>query len=233
VDILVQSRRDQHAAERVLRRVLDAQDGVEPRVLITDKLASYVPAIKRVLTKTEHRRHKRLNNRAENSHRPVRKRKRAMQRFKSPEQAQQFLEAIDPAPFRGVLPVPVSALKAGFPVLQNPANRGRAVPLTFAQFRYSFANAVSEEEAHRLFDKFAVPASGAPIWQAVAANFNPWSETRVDTRNPLRGPLLLISSENDHTVPWSIVDASYELHKHNPGVTEVVQIPNPRARPDN
>ena len=68
--------------------------------------------------------------------------------------------AIDPAPFRGVLPVPVSALKAGFPVLKNPANRGRAVPLTFEQFRYSFANAVSEEEAHRLFDKFAAPASG-------------------------------------------------------------------------
>ena len=92
--------------------------------------------------------------------------------------------AIDPAPFRGVLPVPVSALKAGFPVLKNPANRGRAVPLTFEQFRYSFANAVSEEEAHRLFDKFAVPASGAPIWQAATANFNPWSETRVGTRNP-------------------------------------------------
>ena len=111
-------------------------------------------------------------------------------------------------------------------MLKNPANRGRAVPLTFEQFRYSFANAVSEEEAHRLFDKFAVPASGAPIWQAAAANFNPWSETRVDTRNSLRGPLLLISGEKDHTVPWSIVHASYELHKHNPGVTEVVQIPN-------
>jgi putative transposase len=92
LDILVQSRRDQHAAERFLHRVLDAEDGVEPRVVVTDKLASYVPAIKRVLTNTEHRRHKRLNNRAENSHRPVRKRERAMQRFKSPEQAQRFLE---------------------------------------------------------------------------------------------------------------------------------------------
>jgi putative transposase len=92
LDILVQSRRDQHAAERFLHRVLDAEDGIEPRVIVTDKLASYVPAIKRVLTQTEHRRHKRLNNRAENSHRPVRKRERAMQRFKSPEQAQRFLE---------------------------------------------------------------------------------------------------------------------------------------------
>jgi putative transposase len=92
LDILVQSRRDQHAAERFLHRVLDAEDGIEPRVIVTDKLASYVPAIKRVLTKAEHRRHKRLNNRAENSHRPVRKRERAMQRFKSPDQAQRFLE---------------------------------------------------------------------------------------------------------------------------------------------
>ena len=92
LDILVQARRDQQAAERFQRRVLDGEDGVEPRVIVTDELASYVPAIKRALMKTEHRRHKRLNNRAENSHRPVRKRERAMQRFKSPEQAERFLE---------------------------------------------------------------------------------------------------------------------------------------------
>src|SRR5919205_749200 len=92
LDILVQGRRDQHAAERFLHRVLEGEDGIQPRVVITDKLASYVPAIKRVLPKAEHRRHKRPNNRAENSHRPVRKRERAMQRFKSPEQAQCFLE---------------------------------------------------------------------------------------------------------------------------------------------
>src|SRR5207245_6327892 len=78
--------------ERFLHRVLDAEAGVEPRVIITDKLASYVPAIKRVAPNADHRRHKRLNNRAENSHRPVRKRERAMQRFKSPEEAQRFLD---------------------------------------------------------------------------------------------------------------------------------------------
>ena len=92
LDILVQHRRDQQAAERFLHRVLDAEDGIHPRVVVTDKLASYVPAIRRVLPKAEHRRHKRLNNRAENSHRPVRKRERAMQRFKSAEHAQRFLE---------------------------------------------------------------------------------------------------------------------------------------------
>ena len=92
LDLLVQGRRDQHAAERFLRRVLDGEDGSEPRVVITDKPASYVPAIKRVLPRSEHRRHKRLNHRAENSHRPVRKRERARQRFKAPVHAQRFLE---------------------------------------------------------------------------------------------------------------------------------------------
>src|SRR5919199_1245185 len=91
LDILVQERRDQAAAERFLRQVLGSCE-YEPWVVITDKLASYVPALRRVLPGSEHRRHKRLNNRAENSHRPVRKRERAMQRFKSPEQAQRFLE---------------------------------------------------------------------------------------------------------------------------------------------
>ncbi|MFG2952099.1 alpha/beta hydrolase [Streptomyces sp. NPDC048291] len=134
--------------------------------------------------------------------------------------------AIDPAPFRGVLPLPVSALRSSAPVLSNPANRHRAVPLTFEQFRYAFANAVSEEEAKELFDTFAVPAPGAPIFQAATANLNPWTEARVDTENPDRGPLLIISGEKDHTVPWAIANASYKQQLHNPGVTEITEIPN-------
>jgi non-heme chloroperoxidase len=134
--------------------------------------------------------------------------------------------AIDPAPFRGVLPLPFSALKSASPVLGNPANRNRAVPLTFDQFRYGFANAVSEDEAKELYDTFAVPASGAPIFQAAAANLNPWSEAKVDTKNPDRGPLLIISGEKDNTVPWAIANASFKQQKRNPGVTEVVKMPN-------
>ncbi len=134
--------------------------------------------------------------------------------------------AIDPAPFRGVLPLPFSALKSASPVLGNPANRNRAVPLTFDQFRYGFANAVSEDEAKELYDTFAVPASGAPIFQAAAANLNPWSEAKVDTKNPDRGPLLIISGEKDHTVPWAIANASYKQQKRNQGVTEIVEMPN-------
>jgi non-heme chloroperoxidase len=134
--------------------------------------------------------------------------------------------AIDPAPFRGVLPLPISALKSGSPVLGNPANRNRAVPLTYEQFRYAFANAVSEEEAKQLYETYAVPASGKPLFQAAAANLNPWTEAKVDTNNPDRGPLLIISGEKDHTVPWAIANASYQQQQGNQGVTEIVEIKN-------
>jgi pimeloyl-ACP methyl ester carboxylesterase len=134
--------------------------------------------------------------------------------------------AIDPAPFRGVVPLPISALKAASPVLGNPANRGRAIPLTYEQFRFAFANAVSEEEAQELYGSFAVPASGAPLFQAATANFNPWTEAKVDSKNPDRGPLLIISGEKDNTVPWAIADASFKKQERNPGVTEIVEMPN-------
>ena len=132
--------------------------------------------------------------------------------------------AIDPAPFRGVLPLPISALRSASPVLSNPANRHRAVPLTYEQFRYGFANAVSEDEARKLYDEFAVPAPGAPLFQAATANFNPWTEAKVDHKNPDRGPLLIISGEKDHTVPWAIANASFKKQKKNKGVTEMVEI---------
>jgi len=132
--------------------------------------------------------------------------------------------AIDPAPFQGVLPLPISALKSASPVLRNPLNRGRAVPLTYDQFRFGFANAVDEDEAKRLYETFAVPAAGKPIFQAATANFNPWTEAKVDSTNPDRGPLLLISGEKDNTVPWAITDASYKRQVRNPGITEIVEI---------
>jgi non-heme chloroperoxidase len=109
-------------------------------------------------------------------------------------------------------------------VLGNPANRNRAVPLTFEQFRYSFANAVSEEEARQLYEEFAVPAPGKPLFQAAAANLNPWTEAKVDTKNPERGPLLIISGEKDHTVPWAIANASFQQQESNQGVTEIVEM---------
>ncbi len=134
--------------------------------------------------------------------------------------------AIDPAPFRGVLALPISALRASMPVLHNPANRNRAVKLTYEQFRYAFANAVREEEAKELYETFSVPAPGAPLFQAATANLNPGTEAKVDTKNPDRGPLLIISGEKDHTVPWAIANASYKKQVHNAGVTEIVEIPD-------
>ena len=132
--------------------------------------------------------------------------------------------AIDPAPFRGVLPLPISALKSASPVLSNPANRNRAVPLTYEQFRFGFANAVGEEEAKQLYDAFAVPAPGAPLFQAATANLNPWTEAKVNSKNPDRGPLLIISGEKDHTVPPAIANAAYKKQKRNAGVTEIAEI---------
>ena len=132
--------------------------------------------------------------------------------------------AISPAPFRGVLPLPISALRSSSAVLSNPRNRHRAVPLTYEQFRYAFANAVSEEEAERLYNEYSVPGPGEPIFQAAAANFNPWTEAKVDTKTPERGPLLIISADEDHTVPWAIANASYKKQKHNGSVTEIVKL---------
>lgn len=134
--------------------------------------------------------------------------------------------AIDPAPFRGVLPLPLSALKSASPVLGNPLNYTRAVPLTFEQFHFAFANVVDEAEAHELYEKYSVPTPGAPLFQAAIANLNPWTEAQVDTINPDRGPLLITSGEYDHTVPWAISHASFKQQEKNPGVTEIREIPD-------
>jgi non-heme chloroperoxidase len=132
--------------------------------------------------------------------------------------------AISPAPFRGVLPLPVSSIKSGWPVFRNPANRHRAVPLSFEQFQYGFANAVSQHEAQELYENYAVPGAGAPMFQAGTANLNPWTEAQVDSENPDRGPLLIISAEEDHTVPVAVSKAAFELQQRNIGVTETQEM---------
>jgi non-heme chloroperoxidase len=125
-----------------------------------------------------------------------------------------------------VLPLPISTLRSAMPVLANPANRGRAVSLTLDQFRYGWANAVSEDEANQLHETFHVPAPGAPLFQAAFANLNPGTEVKVDSKNPDRGPLLIISGEKDHTVPWAISNASFKKQRRNEAVTEIKEIPN-------
>ncbi len=127
---------------------------------------------------------------------------------------------IDPAPFRGVLPLPISALKSAFPVLGKPSNRKQAVMLTAKQFRYGFTNAVSDEEAASLYEAYPVPGTGKVLFQAAMANVNPGTEAKVDSRNVARGPMKIISGGSDHTVPHAIAHASFKKQRRNPGVTE-------------
>ena len=132
--------------------------------------------------------------------------------------------AISPAPFRGVLPLPLAALRSSSVVLRNPANWNRAVPLTYEQFQYGFANAVGEDEAKELYLGYSVAGAGEPLFQAATANVNPWSEAQVDTTNPERGPMLIISADSDHTVPFAMSNAAYKRQKRNEGVTEMIKM---------
>jgi non-heme chloroperoxidase len=134
--------------------------------------------------------------------------------------------AIDPGIFRGVLPLPASVLRSAGPFLVNPLTRGRAITLTFKQFKYGWANALDEKEAKELYDTFHVAGSGISLAQMGNANLNPWSEAKVNTKNPGRGPLLIIEGEKDHTVPWAIAHAEYKRQRRNPAVTEIVKMPN-------
>jgi non-heme chloroperoxidase len=134
--------------------------------------------------------------------------------------------AIEPGPFRGVLPLPISALRSAAPVLTNPLNRNRAITLTLDQFKYGWANALSEDEAKQLYETYHVAAPGVALMQMANANLNPFTEAKVDPRNPDRGPLLIIDGEKDHTVPWAIANAAYKRQKRNEGVTEIKKIPN-------
>lgn len=133
--------------------------------------------------------------------------------------------AIDPAPFRGVLPLPASSLKTASAVIGNPANYNRAVALNFDQFNYGWTNNLPNDEAHQLYEKYHVAGSSVPLFQAATANINPWSQDKVNTKNPDRGPLLLISGDKDNTAPWAVVSASYDRQRRNPGVTEILAMP--------
>ena len=128
---------------------------------------------------------------------------------------------IDAAQIKGVLPLPLSALHSTLPVFKNPANKHKAVSLTAEQFRYSFGNAVSEEESGALYERWAIPAPGKPLFEAAAANFSLHSPAKVDTANEGRGPLLLIMGGRDHTVPEAITKATVKQYRHSSAVTEL------------
>ncbi len=129
--------------------------------------------------------------------------------------------AIDPAQIKGVLVLPPAQLRSAFPVLGKPANRKRAVSLTAEQFRYGFANAVSAEESAQLYDKWTIPSPARPLFEAAFANFVPNSPAKVDTRNSARGPLLLISGQQDRTVPNAVTQSAFHQYRHSTAVTDL------------
>jgi pimeloyl-ACP methyl ester carboxylesterase len=129
--------------------------------------------------------------------------------------------AVDAAQIKGVLPLPLSALRATLPVFKNPANKHRAVSLSSEQFRFAFGNAIPEEESDQLFERWTIPAPGRPLFEAAAANFNPHSPAKVNTGNESRGPLLLIASGKDHTVPESVTRATLKQYRHSEAVTDL------------
>jgi pimeloyl-ACP methyl ester carboxylesterase len=133
---------------------------------------------------------------------------------------------IDAAQIKGVLPLPLSALHSTLPVFKNPANKHKAVSLTAEQFRYSFGNAVSEEESGALYERWAIPAPGKPLFEAAAANFSLHSPAKVNTANEGRGPLLLIMGGRDHTVPEAITKATVKQYRHSSAVTELEEFPD-------
>ncbi len=134
--------------------------------------------------------------------------------------------AIDAAQIKGVLPVPLSALRATLPVFKNPGNRHRAVSLTAEQFRFAFGNAVSEAESQGLYERWTIPAPGKPLFEAAAANFDPHSPAKVDTANESRGPLLLIMGGKDHTVPDAVTRATLKQYRHSSAVTDILEFPD-------
>jgi pimeloyl-ACP methyl ester carboxylesterase len=134
--------------------------------------------------------------------------------------------AIDPGPFRGVLPLPLSTLRASSPVLRNPLNRSRAVTLSLDEFKYGWTNALEEEEAEYLYQTYHVAGPGVALMQMANANLNPRTQAKLDPKNPNRGPLLIIDGEKDHTVPWAIANASFKRQRQNQAITEIQKIPN-------
>jgi pimeloyl-ACP methyl ester carboxylesterase len=134
--------------------------------------------------------------------------------------------AIDAAQIKGVLPLPLSALRATLPVFRNPANKHKTVALTQEQFRFAFGNAVPAEESDELFERWVMPAPGRPLFEAAAANFNPHSPAKVDTANAGRGPLLLMTGGKDHTVPEAVTRSTLKQYRHSDAVTDLFEFPD-------
>jgi pimeloyl-ACP methyl ester carboxylesterase len=134
--------------------------------------------------------------------------------------------AIDPAPPKGVLFLPPSALRVASIVLRNPSNRKRAIALNAKQFRYGFGNALSEAESNELYERWAIPSPGKPLFEAALANLVPHSPAKINTANATRGPLLITAGGRDHTVPPAISRQNLRLYRNSPAVTDLKEFPD-------
>jgi non-heme chloroperoxidase len=134
--------------------------------------------------------------------------------------------AIDPAPIKGVMSLPLSSLRVASVALRNPANRNRAVALTPEQFRYGFGNALLAQESAELYERWTIPSPGKPLFEAAFANFSPHSPAKVRTDNAARGPLLLTAGGKDHTVPRAVSSATLKLYRKSPAVTDYKEFPD-------
>ena len=133
--------------------------------------------------------------------------------------------AIDATAPKGVYRLPFAQLRAASPVLSNPFNYRRTVMLTLDQFRYAFANTMSEAAARQAYDRDAIPGPGRPLFQAAFANFLPNAATKVDYLNGKRAPLLLIGGAEDHTVPASVCRSAFRKYRSARAVTEYKEFP--------
>jgi pimeloyl-ACP methyl ester carboxylesterase len=133
---------------------------------------------------------------------------------------------IDAVPPKGVFRLPFSALKAASGVLSNPLNYNRVPPFTFEQFRYSMANNVSEEQARKFYERYAIPGPGRPVFEVATANLNPRAATKVNFGNGRRAPLLLIAGSEDHQVPISMIRENFKRYARSLAITEFKEFPN-------
>ncbi|SDO78396.1 Lysophospholipase, alpha-beta hydrolase superfamily [Nakamurella panacisegetis] len=134
--------------------------------------------------------------------------------------------AIDPGQIKGVRPLPLAQIRSALPVLSKPGNKKRAVALTRKQFRYGFGNAISATESGELFDRFAIPGPGRPLFEASVANFKKSSPAAVDTKRSDRGPLLILGGGQDHTVPAVVAQAAQKLYSGSGAVTDYQVFPD-------
>jgi pimeloyl-ACP methyl ester carboxylesterase len=140
--------------------------------------------------------------------------------------------AINSAPTEGVKPVPLSQIRASFPVLKNPANRHRAVGFTFEQWHYAFTNTFSETRGRELYERYHIPASGNIFWASALANIHPGKDaTHVNYKNPDRAPLLFISGSDDHLMPPSLQRSNAKHYKAEGTITEVKEFTGPHLLP--